>query len=175
MKEFLKKYLTADQITELESKYVAEHPEAKGLPVYISKARLDEEIGKKKVAEGNVTNLTAEIEKLKTSNEAAIKTAIDEATKKLNEEHALALSTQKKDFDATEAIYKAKGRNVKAIKALIDPEKELSKEIERLQKEEPYLFVAGKDDVPPGTGKDGDGSGAGGDGVTAAMRKAVLG
>ena len=36
MKDFLKKYLTDDQIKDVEAKYLAEHPDAKGLPVYIS-------------------------------------------------------------------------------------------------------------------------------------------
>ena len=51
MKDFLKKYLTEEQLVDLEKKYLAEHPEEKGLPMHISKGRLDEVLGKKKTAE----------------------------------------------------------------------------------------------------------------------------
>ena len=141
MKNFLKKYLSEEQLTDLEAKYKTENPEAKELPVYISKARLDEVLTQKKELE---TQLTTE----KSGSAQALEQAkTDWETAKASE-----IETLKKDFNTTEAIYKAKGRNVKAIKALIDPEKKVDEEIARLVKDEAYLFQA-EDSLPEGTGK----------------------
>lgn len=161
MKEFLKKYLSEDQLGEIEKKYLANHQNEKGLPMHISKARLDEVLGKKKIAEDM-------LKELQDSSTADIQKAVKEAQDAAEKDKA----NMQKDFDITEAIYKAHGRNVKAIKALIDPSKKPSEEIEKLQKSDKYLF---EDDIPGGTGKNTPGSdGAGGaDKELAAMRAAV--
>lgn len=170
MKEFLKKYMTPEALTELEANYVATNEGAKGLPVHISKARLDEVLGQKKTAEGRVTALEAE----KTEWESGLQSKIDEAVKTatdaLKVEHAAALKSAQDGFAQSEAIYKAKGKNLTAIKALIDPTKKLDEEIVRIQKSDPYLF---EDDIPGGTGKDDSGSSGGEDQALAQMRAAV--
>ena len=169
MKEFLKKYMTPEALADLENAYNAANEGAKGLPVYISKTRLDEVLGQKKTAEGRVTALEAE----KTTWENGLQTKIDEAVKTatdaLKTEHAAALKAAQDGFAQSEAIYKAKGKNITAIKALIDPAKKLDEEIVRIQKSDPYLF---EDDIPGGTGKEGSGSGSE-DQALAQMRAAV--
>ena len=171
MKNFLKKYLTDDQLKELETKYITEHPEAKELPVYISKTRLDEVIGQKKTAEDLVTSHTATIKKIQDDQSKAL----DDAKKDWEKVKGTEIDTLKKDFETTEAIYKSKGRNVKAIKALIDPTKKIDEEITRLQKDEAYLFQSGKDGdgLPPGTGKKEPTDAGNEEKENAAMRRAV--
>ena len=166
MKEFLKKYLSEEQLKAIEDAYIADHEGAKGLPVYISKARLDEVLGKQHTAESERDNFKTEIETLKANKQKeiddAVAKAIEEQKKagetqieELKKANEAALAEQKKGFEITEEIYKAKGKNVVAIKALIDPTKDYKAEIARLQKDESYLFEQGSDDVPGGTGKQG--------------------
>jgi membrane protein involved in colicin uptake len=153
MKEFLKKYLDEEQLKNLEEAYIKDHEGAKSLPVYISKARLDEVLSKQHTAESERDAKIAEIEKLKADNQKAIEEAVAKATEDANKAKDEALATQKKEFEITEAIYQAKGKNVVAIKALIDPTKTLKDEMARLQKEADYLFEKKSDDIPGGTGK----------------------
>lgn len=155
MKEFLKKYLNEEQLTELENKYKEANPEAKGLPIYISKARLDEVLAKQHAAENERDTFKTEIENLKTSNQQAIDNAVKAANEAAEALKVQALEAQKKDFDVTEEIYKLQGKNVVAIKALMDKEKPYKEELARIQKEAPYLFVKATDDIPEGTGKKG--------------------
>ena len=54
MKEFLKKFLSEEQLKSVEDAYMKANPDAKGLPVYISKNRLDEVLGQKKDAESKL-------------------------------------------------------------------------------------------------------------------------
>lgn len=153
MKDFLKKYLTEEQLTELENKYKEANPEAKGLPIYISKTRLDEVLAKQHAAENERDTLKTEIETLKTSNQQAIDDAVKAANEAAEALKTQALEAQKKDFDVTEEIYKLQGKNVIAIKALMDKEKPYKEELARIQKEAPYLFTKVTDDIPEGTGK----------------------
>ena len=170
MKEFLKKYMTPEALTDLENAYVAANEGAKGLPVHISKARLDEVLGQKKTAEGKVATLEAEKGTWESGLQGKIDEAVKTATDTLKAEHAAALKTAQDDFARSEAIYKAKGKNVTAIKALIDPAKKLEDEIVRIQKSDPYLF---EDDIPGGTGKDGSDNDGSEDKALAQMRAAV--
>lgn len=144
MKNFLKKYLSEDTLKELESKYIAENPEAKELPVYISKSRLDEVLNQKRAAEQTAETLKQEQAK-----------AIEEAVKAAQAESNRTIEALKKDYEVAEAIRNVKGRNVIAIKALINPEKKLDEELTRLQKEAAYLFETNNEDIPNGTGKSG--------------------
>ena len=171
MKDFLKKYLNEEQIKDVEAKYLAEHPDAKGLPVYISKSRLDEVLGQKRTAEESAASYKKQFEELQGTVETQISTAVKKAQDDATEHEAAALAALKTDFTITEAIYKAKGRNVVAIKALIDPKKKIEEEIGRLQKSDPSLF---EDDIPNGTGKDGaDSSGSSNQKELDMMRAAV--
>lgn len=152
MKEFLKKYLTEEQLKEVETKYIADHPEAKGLPIHISKTRLDEVLTQKKAAEEKAAALQLTIDNSASETEKKVAEALKQAKVESDKHEQEAIDALKKDFGATEAIYAAHGRNVKAIKALIDPTKKIEEEIKRLQKSDSYLF---DDDLPEGTGKKG--------------------
>ena len=66
MKEFLKKYLSEEALKQLEEDYKKANPDAQGLPVYVGKKRLDEEIDKKKA-------IQAELEAIKKENENLMK------------------------------------------------------------------------------------------------------
>lgn len=156
MKEFLKKYLSEEEITKLEDAYKAANPEAKGLPVYISKARLDEVLAKQHAAESERDTLKTENETLKQGNQQAIEKAVKEAQEAAKAAQDVALAEQKKDFDITEEIYKLQGKNVIAIKALMDKSKDYKAELKRIQEDAPYLFSQKTDDLPDGTGKKGD-------------------
>lgn len=172
MKDFLKKYLTDDQIKDVEAKYLAEHPDAKGLPVYISKSRLDEVLGQKRTAEESAASHKKQFEELQGSVETQVSTAVKKAQDDATAHESAALAELKTGFTITEAIYKAKGRNVVAIKALIDPKKKIEEEIARLQKSDSYLF---EDDIPNGTGKDGAGSGSDANQKELDMMRAAVG
>lgn len=169
MKEFLKKYMTPEALAELEAKFIAANEGTKGLPLYISKTRLDEVLGQKKTAEGRIATLEAEKSSWESGLQSKVDEAVKSATETLKNEHAAALKAAQDGFAQSEAIYKAKGKNITAIKALIDPAKKLDEEIVRIQKSDPYLF---EDDIPGGTGKAG-GGGSGEDAALAQMRAAV--
>ena len=173
MKNFLKKYLTDEQLKELETKYIVEHPEAKELPIHISKARLDEVIGQKKTAEDLNVTTAATLKALQDGQPKSITDAVDAAKKIWETESSTKVDALKKDFEVTEAIYKVKGRNIKAIKALVDPTKKIEDEITRLQKDEAYLFEDGNTTIPAGTGKKQPAQPGGGDLELASMRQAV--
>lgn len=171
MEKFLKKYLTEEQIKPIRDAYIADHPDAKTLPEYISKTRLDEVLAKQHASEESVTNLTKELDTLKTGTQAAV----DEAVKKAKEEDTAheneVVNSLKKDHEIDTAILSAHGKNLKAIKALIDATKDVSSEITRLKKSDAYLFG---EELPGGTGKDGNGDGKGkASEELARMRRAV--
>ena len=170
MKEFLKKFLSEEQLKSVEDAYMKANHDAKGLPVYISKNRLDEVLGQKKDAESKLAALQSEFNQFKEQTDTLTKKAVDDAINSTKKENEKTILSMKADVNATEAIYKAHGRNVKAIKALIDPKAKLEDEITRLQKSDPYLFG---DDIPDGTGKSGGGSHDDANAELAAMRRAV--
>lgn len=172
MKNFLKKYMSEDALKDVEAKYIAEHPGATGLPTHIGKSRLDEVIGQRDAANTAKQQSDAALAAAQAAQEAAIQKAVAEANAAKDGE----IEALKNDFAVTEAIYGAKGRNVKAIKALIDPSKKVEEEIARLKKDEAYLFHSDSptDDIPGGTGKSGTEGGKGStDAELAQMRKAV--
>lgn len=171
MKNFLKKYLSEEALKEVEQKYIADHPEAKELPVYISKARLDEVLGQKKTVEQSFETYKGETAKTIEELKQGQAKAIEEAVKAAQAESTKTIDALKKDFEVTEAIRNVKGKNVKAIKALIDPEKKLDDELARLQKDEAYLFETVAGSLPTGTGKEGSTSSA--EKELAQMRAAV--
>ena len=175
MKEFLKKYMSEEALKQLEDDYKKANPDAQGLPVYIGKKRLDEVLDKEKAAKAEADTLRKENETLKQGNQAAIDEAVKKAKAEAEEASKKALEAQKKEYETNNYILKEKGKNVKAIRALIDPEKKLEDEIARLKKDESYLFeIPGdNDDVPPGTGKKGADKAKEQEKELNAMRKAV--
>lgn len=171
MLEFLKKFLSAEEIKVIQDKYIAANPGATSLPTYISKARLDEVLGQKKTLEDENTGFKTQIETLQKSNQAAVDAAVKQATDALKAENDTAIGNLKKDYESKEAIMQAHGKNMVAIQALMDPTKAPADEIARLQKSDPYLFGT---DIPGGTGKAGGDGGSGkGAETLEAMRRAV--
>lgn len=148
MKNFLKKYLSEEALQALEASYLADHPGSKELPIMVSKSRLDEVIAQRDNFKAQAQTAVTDLDTFKQQQE----NAIAEALKKAKQEYDSALEVLKKDNQCTEAIYKVRGKNVKAIKALIDPKADLSAELARLQKDEPYLFDSGSG-LPNGTGR----------------------
>lgn len=170
MKNFLKKYLTEEQLKDVETKYLAEHPDVDALPIYIDKGRLDKVIGERNTARDELATLRKQVEDSAGSVESQIAEAVKKAQAEATAHEEAALASMKAGFEMTEAIYKAHGRNVTAIKALLDPTKKLDEELARVQKSDPYLF---EDDIPGGTGKDLSGQADHEDKALAAMRAAV--
>lgn len=175
MKEFLKKYMSEEALKQLEDDYKKANPDAQGLPVYVGKKRLDEVLDKEKAAKAEAENLKKENESLKQGNQAAIDEAVKKAKAEAEEASKKALEAQKKEYETDNYILKEKGKNIKAIRALIDPEKKLEDEIARLKKDESYLFeIPGDDDdLPGGTGKQGADKTKEQEKELNAMRKAV--
>ena len=171
MKNFLKKYMTEEALADVEAKYIAANAGATGLPTHIGKSRLDEVIGQRDAANTAKQQSDAALAAAQKEHEAAIQKAVAEANAAKDGE----IEALKKDFATTEAIFAAKGRNVKAIKALMDPNKKVEEELARLKKEEAYLFHSDSpaDDIPSGTGKDGVEKKGNNDAEVAQMRKAV--
>jgi hypothetical protein len=150
--------LTAEQA----DKVLAANTEA--MKSFVPRARLDEETEK---AKGLATQLAERDKDITTLKTAAGKGSdlegkltelqgkYDTDTKKLNEQ----LAAAKLDAALDVAILGAKGRNPKAVKALIDTSKLKLKDdgtvdgldLAALQKSDPYLFAAEKTD-PQGPG-----------------------
>lgn len=173
MRKFLQKYgLTEEEINKVLESYKKDHPDAKDLPEYIGKSRFDEVNVKLKTSEGEVTTLKKQIEDLQKGGDDAVKAAVKAAEDALKAAHQSEIDALKKDFEMENAILKARGKNVKAIKALIDPEKKIDDEIVRLQKDEAYLFGE-ESDIPGGTGKKGGSGGPSAEKELNAMRDAV--
>lgn len=179
MRKFLQKYGVSEEVLTalLEAYKKNGHADATDLPEYIGKSRFDEVNGKLKNSEKKVADLEKQIADLQkggddAGGDDAVKAAITAKETELKEAHQKEIDSIKRDYAMDTAILKAHGKNAKAIKALIDPEKKLEDEIARLQKDEAYLFE-GEDDIPGGTGKKGGDGGKSSDKELEAMRAAV--
>jgi DNA-binding transcriptional MerR regulator len=174
MKKFLQKYGVSEEVlTALLEAYKEDgHADATDLPEYIGKSRFDEVNRKLKTSEKKAADLEKQIADLQKGGDDAVKAAVTAKETELNEVHQKEIDSIKRDYAMDTAILKARGKNAKAIKALIDPEKKLEDEIARLQKDEAYLFE-GEDDIPGGTGKKGGDGGKSSDKELEAMRAAV--
>ena len=174
MKKFLQKYGVSEEVLKalLEAYKKDGHADATDLPEYIGKSRFDEVNGKLKTSEKKVTDLEKQIADLQKGGDEAVKAAVTAKETELKDLHQKEIDSIKRDYAMDTAILKAHGKNAKAIKALIDPEKKLEDEIARLQKDEAYLFDA-EDDIPGGTGKKGGDGGKSSDKELEAMRAAV--
>lgn len=169
MRNFLAKFMSAEDLDKLEEAYKAKNEGATGLPVYIPKSRFDEVDGKRKAAEQTIAGFEAE--KTKAVNEAtAVYKDIPSDWKAQLESAKNALETQKveyegklkaaeKSYEISSKIYESGARNVKAVRALLDETKPIDKQLTDLKASDPYLFGS---TLPKGTGKDGgDGDGKG--------------
>lgn len=159
-------------MSTVEEAYKAKNPKSEGLPEYISKQRLDEEITKRKTAETNAANLQKELDNTPKDWKSQLD-AKDAEIASMKTDHAAALEKAKKDANVDLEIYKAKGRNVTAIRALIDPAKDINEELTRLKTSDPYLFGNSR---AKGTGKeDGSDDGTGDEGLSEAKMRAAVG
>ena len=174
MKKFLQKYGVSEEVLNaiLEAYKKDGHEDATDLPEYVGKSRFDEVNGKLKASEKKVTDLEKQVGDLTSSSQSAIDAAVKKATDELTATHKAEVDALNKDHAIEMAIMTAKGRNVKAIKALIDPSKKIEDEIARLQKDEAYLFGE-ESDIPGGTGKKGGSGGPSAEKELNAMRDAV--
>ena len=146
---------------------------------FIPKSRFDEVNNAKNTAEALVKERDNQLETLKnsTGDVDSLKKQIEDLQKENKDKddaHAAEIKQLKIDSAVDSAISNAKGKNAKAIKALLDLEnaelaedgtiKGLAEQIENLQKSEEYLFEAKdtktkvKGAKPGETGKD-DGNG----------------
>ena len=168
MRTFLSKYMSAEALDELENAYKNANAGATGLPVYIPKSRFDEENTKRKNAEQLVAGF--EEDKKKAVREAVEKYKdIPDDWKQQLDNATNALATQKADYEAkltaakqeadvTAKIYGAGGKNVKAIRALIDLNQEatVDEQLAALKESDSYLFSK-TSGFKKGTDKDDDG------------------
>lgn len=169
MRNFLAKFMSAEDLDKLEEAYKAKNEGATGLPVYIPKSRFDEVDGKRKAAEQTIAGFEAE--KTKAVNEATAvykdipsdwKTQLESAKNALETqkvEYEGKLKASEKSYEISSKIYESGARNVKAVRALLDETKPIDKQLTDLKASDPYLFGP---TLPKGTGKDGgDGDGKG--------------
>ena len=136
MKKFLQKYGVSEEVlTALLEAYKKDgHADATDLPEYIGKSRFDEVNGKLKTSEKKVTDLEKQIADLQKGGDEAVKAAVTAKETELKDLHQKEIDSIKRDYAMDTAILKAHGKNAKAIKALIDPEKKLEDEINGLKK-----------------------------------------
>jgi len=121
---------------------------------YIPREKLKEATDKAKELEKQLTERDKQLETLKTAaigNEELQKQidTLKADNQKAKEGYEATLKQQAKDFAIDRAIAEAKGRNPKAIKALLDAEKVsidgenvigLKEQMEAIAKSDPYLF-----------------------------------
>ena len=133
---------------------IASQEELKG---YIPKTRFDEVNNEKKTLETTLAERNSQFETLKnsTGDVESLKQQIatlQADNQKKDEAHATEIKKLKVDSAVDAAIVSAKGKNAKAIKALLNLEnaelvddgtiKGLAEQIEALQKSDEYLFEA---------------------------------
>ena len=153
MRKFLESFLTPEQLQVVLDAYSAKNNGETTLPVYIPKSRLDEEINKRKEVETKFTAIPADWQDQLKGAQDALATQKTEFEKQLAEKDAT--------LTLTEKLYGAGARNVKAVRALIDPSKPLDEEITRVKTSDPYLFS--RSGMNKGTGKGDDEHGGEGD------------
>ena len=149
--EFVKLGIDEETAKKLET---ASMEELKG---YIPKARFDEVNNEKKKLELDVRDRDGQLETLKnsTGDVEAMKKQIEDlqkANKDAADAHAAEIKQMKIDSAVESAITGAKGKNAKAIKALLNLEnaeladdgtiKGLAEQLEAIQKSDSYLFDA---------------------------------
>lgn len=140
-------------LVQVEQAYKEKNPEATELPEYISKKRLDDEITKRKTAETNYTTAKKSLESVPQDWQDQLKNK-DTEIENLKTSYASELEKVQKSSSIDLEIYKAKGRNVTAIRSLLDTEKDIHEELARIKASDPYLFGGTRQ---KGTGKEDDG------------------
>lgn len=162
MENFLKQFLTQEELDNVKAKHKEKFPDFKGLPVHIAKTRLDEVIGERDTAKTSLIELQKKLDAVPEDWQAQLN-----AVPKDWKEQIATAQKEAKDAkttaDIAAKIYAAKGKNPTAIRALMDPAKDADKELTRIQTSDPYLFGESVTPPPKGTGKGDDGHGGEGD------------
>ena len=168
MRKFLSQFLSAAQIDEIEKAFKEKNPDSTGLPVHISKTRLDEEIGKRKTAEDALKvaeeakakaikeatdPLEAQLKEIPKDWKAQLEAAKAETTA-VRTEYEGKLAAASKTAEVTAKIYESGARNVKAVRALLDESKDIDEQLKGLKKSDGYLFRG--TGLGKGTGRDDD-------------------
>ena len=172
--EFISLGLTEEQAEK------AAAASAKELEGYVAKGEYDAKVKELETAKGSITDLTGKLKDFDGVDVEGLKTSVKDWEKKYNTD----LADVKKTAAVDMAIMQAKGRNPKAIKALLDMDKIKLKEdgtlegfdIEGLKKSDGYLFDIETHSIE-GTGHAGSSQGgsAGGklEGFISAARNAA--
>ena len=164
MKQFLSKFLSAEEVEKIEEAFKNKNTDSSGLPIYIPKSRFDEVDAKRKLAEENLkavpTDWKAQLDNLNaqiTEQKQTFETKLTEQKTGFEAQ----IAAIKAESERTAKVYGSGARNVKAVMALIDPNKAIDEQLVALQKSDPYLFNTSN--VPKGTGKGDNGHGGEGD------------
>ena len=136
--DFLKIGLTDEQAEKAAAAW------AKELEGYVAKGEYDTKVNELETANNSIKDLTGKLKDFDGVDVEGLKTSVKDWEKKYNTD----LADVKKTAAVDMAIMQAKGRNPKAIKALLDMDKIKLKEdgtlegldIEGLKKSEGYLF-----------------------------------
>ena len=176
MLEWLKEILGDSYTEEIDKKVSAEIGKA-----FVAKVDFDAKNTENKTLKGQLTEANKKIQTFESMDiEAVRREAADwkQKAEQAAKDAAAQVEAVRIDAQLDSAIGKAKGRNTKAIKALLDvdalraskdPDKDISTALEQLAKDNDYLFDTGNP-PPPYAGGTG-GSPAGGD-PDAALRAA---
>ena len=149
MRKFLLNFMDAAEVDKIEEEYKSKYSDAQGLPTYIPKARLDEEIAKRKSAEEAVNQVPKDWKEQLDNLKVELETQKNDYEAKL--------TASKTEAERTAKIYGSGARNVKAVAALLDNNADIDKQLEALKKSDPYLFNT-SDAGGKGTGKHGGGN-----------------
>ena len=172
--EFISLGLTEEQAEK------AAAASAKELEGYVAKGEYDAKVKELETAKGSITDLTGKLKDFDGVDVKGLKTSVKDWEKKYNTD----LADVKKTAAVDMAIMQAKGRNPKAIKALLDMDKIKLKDdgtlegfdLEGLKKSDGYLFDIETHSIE-GTGHSGgsQGGSAGGklEGFISAARNAA--
>lgn len=111
----------------------------------IPKSKFDEVNNQVKDYKTQVASRDAQLEELQKSakgNEELTKQieALKEANKKTSEEYEAKLLAREKEFAIETLVLSSGAKNVKAVKALLDPDKDAKEQLEALKKSDAYLF-----------------------------------
>ena len=183
MLKFLSQFLEKAQLEAVEQAYKAKNTTATGLPVYISKARLDEEITKRKTAEDGIKAM--ETTKQKEIDEIAVKlkaipedwqqqiTTAQEEVKTTKADYEAKLTAANTDHDISIKILESGAKNSKAVRALLDSTKPVNEQLTALKKSDAYLF--NKTRGASGTGRQEDSDDDKDEGMTTQKMYAAVG
>ena len=169
MLKFLKGFLSAEQVAEIEKAYKEKNKDATGLPEYIPKYRFDELNNSIKQMEDKQKEEIQHIKDEYKDVPKDYKEQIQKYTAQVTEAEE-AKKKAEAAVEEVEQIWALHPRSIdtaKAIRALVDKSKPFNEELKRIADANPHFFDNGikKSKLPSGTGKNGEGAGDDGDGT----------